>query len=366
MDVKSRRLTLGREAVLLIVALWTIQFVLVTVRQLLSTGEAADLELALRRALICIVGMVLFYAMGLVLVAARGSVALRVAIGLPLAAFGSVLHTVAYTLVFYLTMPLDATAFESLWSPVGLFANTIYWFWGYLAWAVIAIALAYNRELRERDRRLAETEALAHRAQLRALRYQINPHFLFNALNASSALVTAGENRRAEEMIANLADFLRASLATDPLDDIPLDAELDYARLYLEIEQVRFADRLALSFDVPDGLGRALVPSLILQPIFENAIKYGVSPAARLVTIHVSARQEKNRLLIEIVDDGACTTSGSGGTGVGLANVAQRLATRFGEAGSLTTPPPPGGGFVAKLTLPLRYAPTREQESVGA
>jgi two-component system, LytTR family, sensor kinase len=366
MGMTTRRLLLGREAVLLIAALWLLQFLLITTRQNISDGEAPGWENGLRRAAISLAGAGLFYVIGLALVAVRrGGVALRVALALPLAIAGAALHVIINNLVFFYTMPPNPE-FTLMLDPVSIFVSGTYWIWGYLSWAVIAIALAYSIELRDRDRQLAESEALAHRAQLRALRYQINPHFLFNALNATSALVTARETARAEEMLANLADFLRASLATDPLDDIPLGAELDYARLYLQIEQVRFSDRLRVEFDVPDRLRGAMVPSLILQPIFENAIKHAVSPATSLVTIRASAQADGDRLLIEVADDGTRASIGSAGTGVGLVNISQRLSARFGAAGSLTTCTAPAGGYVATLALPLRFAAAQRAEMVAA
>lgn len=365
MSMTTRRLLLGREAVLMIAALWLLQFLLITTRQNISDGEAPGWENGLRRAAISLAGAVLFYVIGMAVVAMRrGGVALRVALALPLAVAGAAIHVVINNLVFFYTMPFDPEYPEPGLDPVSIFVSGTYWIWGYLSWAVIAIALAYSIELRDRDRQLAESEALAHRAQLRALRYQINPHFLFNALNATSALVTARETARAEEMLANLADFLRASLATDPLDDIPLGAELDYARLYLQIEQVRFSDRLRVEFEVPDRLRGALVPSLILQPVFENAIKHAVSPATSMVTIRASARADGDRLLIEIADDGAQASAKSAGTGVGLVNIAQRLTARFGAAGALTTRTRPTGGHIATLALPLRFAATRPAELV--
>lgn len=356
MGMTTRRWLLGREATLIIAGLWTIQFLLVTVRQNIADGEAPGWEHALRRAAVSLVGAGLFYVMGVALVAVRrGGVALRVALAFPLAAACAAIHVIINSLAFVYATPFDAQV-DRMLDPINIFIWGIYWIWGYLCWAVIAIALAYSTELSDRDRQLAESEALARRAQLRALRYQINPHFLFNALNATSALVSAHETARAEEMLANLADFLRASLATDPLDDITLGAELDYARLYLQIEQVRFPDRLLVRFEVPDVLRDAMVPSLILQPIFENAIKHAVSPATSHVTIRASARQDGDRLLIEVADNGSRANARSAGNGVGLVNIAQRLAARFGTAGSLVTRTASAGGYVATLTLPLRRA----------
>ena len=359
MGVSKRRALLGREALLLILALWLLQLVLITTSQNLSEGQTPGVANFIRRAGVATAGCGLFYLMGLALVSIqRGGVALRVALALPLAAAGTAVHVIINNLVFLHTSSDPAAQQIRPFDPVSIFVSGTYWLWGYLSWAIIVIALAYSREVGDRDRRIVEVEALAQRAQLRALRYQVNPHFLFNALNATAALVTARENGRAEEMLANLADFLRASLETDPLDDIPLAAELDYARLYLEIEQVRFSDRLRVEFDLPDRLRGALVPSLILQPLFENAVKHAVSPATRPVTIRASVRRIDEVLQIEVADDGDRTGPGSPGMGVGLANIAQRLSARFGGSGSLLPSVAPGGGYVATVRLPLRFAAT--------
>ncbi len=357
MGRSKRSAVLGREAVLLIVALWLLQLVLITVGQNLSEGQTPGLANFVRRAGVAAAGCGLFYLMGLALVSVqRGGVALRVALAVPLAAAGTTAHVIINNLVFLHTSSDPLAKQIRPFDPVSIFVSGTYWLWGYLAWAIVVIALAYSRELGDRDRRIVEVEALAQRAQLRALRYQVNPHFLFNALNATAALVTARQNDRAEEMLANLADFLRASLETDPLDDIALGAELDYARLYLQIEQVRFSDRLRVQIDVPADLRGARVPSLILQPLFENAVKHAVSPATRLVTIRASARRTGDMLEVEVADDGSGQGAPATGMGVGLANIAQRLAARFGDAAGLVPSVAAGGGYVATLRLPLRFA----------
>lgn len=357
MAVSRRPAWLGREAVLLILALWMLQLVLITASQNMSEGQTPGVANFVRRAGVATVGCGIFYLMGLALVSVqRGGVALRVALALPLATVGTTVHVIVNNLVFLHTSADPLAKQIRPFDPVSIFVSGTYWLWGYLAWAIIVIALAYSRDVGDRDRRIVEVEALARRAQLRALRYQVNPHFLFNALNAAAALVTARENDRAEEMLANLADFLRASLETDPLDDIPLAAELDYAGLYLQIEQVRFSDRLRVEVDLPVELRSVLVPSLILQPLFENAVKHAVSPATRLVTIRASARAAGDRLEITVIDDGAGRHAPSTGMGVGLANIAQRLAARFGADGSLTAEAASRGGYVATVRLPLRFA----------
>ena len=351
---------LGYQAVVLIVVLWTLQFLVTTIRQNYFSGASAPGTDALsRRAIVCVGGGVLFYAIGIVLDRLQHrSFAVRATLAFPLAIIGAFLHAGVNALVFYVVYPMSPPPLLSeAFEPTELFVNIHYWIWGYLSWATIYLALSYSREVAERDRRLREFQALAHRAQLRALRYQVNPHFLFNALNAASSLVTGGHSERAEAVLANLSDFLRASLATDPLEDIPLWREIEYERLYLDIELVRYPDRLRVEIDLPDAVRNALVPSLILQPLIENAIKHAVSATSVPVTIRVMARAADGRLTLSVTDDGPpVKVSGSTG-GVGLANVRQRLTTKYPDAVAFAAGPRHPRGFGVELSLPLRLVP---------
>lgn len=230
------------------------------------------------------------------------------------------------------------------------------WFWTFffLSWAVMILALVYSSRVAAEQRMRSDAQALAHQAMMRSLRYQLNPHFLFNALNSTAALVSGGHAEAAEQMIGRLSAFLRAGLATDPLDSITLEAELAQQRLYLEIERVRFADRLAFRLDLPDGLRDVLVPSLILQPLVENSVKYGVAEASTLTTIHIAASEEDGRVRIEVRDDGRNHMETHAGTGVGMANVQQRLQAHFGDAASFSAGPTPPHGFASVLLFPIR------------
>jgi LytS/YehU family sensor histidine kinase len=197
-------------------------------------------------------------------------------------------------------------------------------------------------------------QAAAQSAELRALRYQVNPHFLFNTLNSLSSLIMTGKGDAAERMILNLATFFRTSLTGDPTEDVPLADEIQLQRLYLDIETVRFPERLIVAIDLPDDLRSACVPGLILQPLVENAVKYGVSRARRPVTIRISARTSAGRLQLVVEDDGEpIGNDGSEGTGVGLRNVRDRLMARYGAAGHSTWTARPEGGFVVTLDMPL-------------
>jgi two-component system, LytTR family, sensor kinase len=231
------------------------------------------------------------------------------------------------------------------------------WYFFFAAWASLYLAISSSGQLRRAERRAANAERAAQTAQLRALRYQVNPHFLFNTLNSLSSLVLARREEEAENMIVGLSTFFRASLSIDPTGDISLAEELKFQELYLDIEKVRFPNRLRVRFDVAEEVKGALVPPLILQPIVENAIKHGVARTPATVTLTISARDEDGLLRITIENDhgpprSAADADGSG-TGVGLANVRERLFARFGAESACEQESLPGGGFRVTIKMPL-------------
>jgi LytS/YehU family sensor histidine kinase len=231
---------------------------------------------------------------------------------------------------------------------------SVSWFFFFVAWSGLYVALSYATRVRQIERTASLYRAAAQSAQLRALRYQINPHFLFNTLNSLSTLILRKRNEEAEKMIMNLASFFRTSLTGDPTEDVTLAEEIRTQRLYLEIEQNRFPERLRVTIDIPPELEQALVPGFILQPIVENAIKYGVSRSIDPVTVAIRARAEGGELLISVVDDGCPSFEAPAGTGVGLKNVTDRLATHFDGAAAMIFGPRAEGGFRVDLKLPLR------------
>jgi LytS/YehU family sensor histidine kinase len=199
-----------------------------------------------------------------------------------------------------------------------------------------------------------EAQALAAESQNQMLRNQINPHFLFNTLNALSSLILQKDAERAERMVLSLSNFLRASLEQAPRDKITLAEEMTVLRQYLAIEQERFGDRLVLRETLPAGLRTALVPGLILQPLIENAVKYGVARTARPVTIEIAAEAQEERLVVSVRDDALPDMAEKPQTlGVGLENVRRRLEVLYGAAGGLTFGPRPDRGFAATIELPL-------------
>lgn len=236
---------------------------------------------------------------------------------------------------------------------------TVVWIFFFVAWSAFYLAMKAQAQVLDAQRRAVEAESAAKSAQVRALRYQVNPHFLFNTLNSLSSLIMARRADEAEEMILKLSKFFRSSLSLDPTADVTLTEEIALQRLYLDIERVRFPSRLTVEIGVPAHLESARVPALILQPLVENAVKYGVSSTRDTVTLTINAREAgPGRFVIEVTNTGNSRTTGQkvrkpDGTGVGIANVCDRLAARFGHAATCEFGALENGGYRVALTLPL-------------
>jgi two-component sensor histidine kinase len=231
--------------------------------------------------------------------------------------------------------------------------SLMYWFWFYVCWTTAYLALSYSIAVQEQERHAAELAIKAQEAQVRALRYQINPHFLFNTLNAIAALVRDAP-ARAEEMVVQLSEFFRRSLAINPTEDLTLAEEVEVQRLYLEIERTRFPDRMRFDVQLDDGSAEARVPALLLQPLVENAVKHGVARSEGPTCIRIGARVDGPVLEILVDNDAKSTGRAASGEKVGLRNVEDRLRSRFGDQASLTAAESDGGGFRNTLRLPLR------------
>ena len=258
--------------------------------------------------------------------------------------------------LFKLVYPLPEThSFAELFDYKLLIRGGIFWLAIFSLWGAVCLALLHDREARQRERRVAALQMEAHDAQVRALRYQVNPHFLYNTLSSISTLILEGRAEVAERMTMCLSAFFRASLAQDPFQDVRLADELELQRLYLQIEQMRFSDSLRVEYDVPKALEDALVPSLILQPLIENSIRHGLQEAGKLTTLSISARGANDRLVLEVADNGRGPGDGHG-TGVGLGNVRRRLATRFGNSCRFAAGARTEGGFQVRLEMPLQFA----------
>ena len=238
--------------------------------------------------------------------------------------------------------------------------STVTWFFFFAAWSGFYIAMLSQRQAHDAQRRAALAESAAQSAQVRALRYQINPHFLFNTLNSLSSLVMSSRANEAESMILKLSTFFRTSLSLDPTEDVNLAEEIRLQKLYLDIEMVRFPKRLKVEFDIPPNLETARLPALVLQPVIENAIKHAVSPTREKVILRIVAREAgPGRFTIEVSNSAKLPSAKAKrreppeGAGVGMVNVCQRLQARFGAAAKCEFGPLADGGYHVVMTMPL-------------
>ncbi len=243
-----------------------------------------------------------------------------------------------------------------LWSTlaIGLRSGGDYLFVIYWGIVVAHAAFRWRSELEHESLQRLELERSLTRAQLDALRAQLNPHFLFNALNSVVALISqdAGAARRT---VVRLAELLRGTLALTSEQRVPLDREIELARTYLDIEQVRFGDRVVVTWEVDEGTRKIEVPALVLQPLVENAIVHAVAPVSRTVHVGIHVRRDASALIVEVIDDGAGLDDArqSPGAGIGLANLRDRLSRLYGDAASVRLEQNAGHGCAATLRLPI-------------
>ncbi|MFK8022157.1 MAG: sensor histidine kinase [Pseudomonadales bacterium] len=225
-----------------------------------------------------------------------------------------------------------------------------------LSWSALYFGIKYAQLLQEERERGLKVSAMAHEAQLKMLRYQLNPHFLFNTLNAISTLILDKDNELANTMVTRLSHFLRYSLDNDPMQKISLADEMEALKLYLSIEKVRFEERLKLEIDLDEPSGRALIPSLLLQPIVENSIKYAIADSVDGGTIRIAGRVFAGDLLLELSDDGPGVDLQNerlqGGAGVGLVNTRERLEELYGSAQSFRLETTDPHGLTVHIRLP--------------
>ena len=236
------------------------------------------------------------------------------------------------------------------------------------AWSALYYAINFYLQIEQQADRMLRLEAQAASAQLDMLRYQLNPHFLFNTLNSISTLVLLKQTEPANAMLTRLSSFLRHTLITQPSGKVTLAQEIETLKLYLDIERMRFEDRLRTSFRVQHEAALACLPSLLLQPLVENAIKYAVSTQEEGAKISLVAQRIGDRLRIAVSDTGPglhqeeqwATARGAparGGarpvsTGVGLANIRNRLAQAYGEEHTFEIRTPTDGGFMVVIEIP--------------
>jgi signal transduction histidine kinase len=292
----------------------------------------------------------------------------RAAVPLHLAAAAALspLHSLAYTLATCWTpsAQLPEMAFGHLLFNLATkkcLTNVVTY------WVVLGLGhvLEYHRRFREREIRASQLEGQLASARLLALEMQLRPHFLFNALNAVSELIHTNP-RAADRMVVRLGDMLRATLDGGASGEVPLRRELEQLERYLDVERMRFSDRLEVAFDVdPESLD-APVPNLILQPLVENAIRHGIASRPGAGRVEVEAHRLNGALVVRVRDDGpGLAGAGAPADGVGLSNTRARLEQIYGAGASLDLRNAAGGGLEVTLTIPARTVAALEEGGNG-
>jgi two-component system, LytTR family, sensor kinase len=274
------------------------------------------------------------------------------------------LASVIFLLVHVLVFTLIATPFgwyshlTPFWNRYFLLIlnftpTNVMFYWGVV---VIEHALDYYQKLQERELRASQLEAQLAQSQLQVLKMQLHPHFLFNTLNAISALIRESPDE-AEEMVSRLGDLLRITLETAGLQEVPFKEELEFLKHYLDIEQTRFQDRLKVEMAIEPETLDALVPSMILQPLVENSVRHGIAPRPEGGCIRIKAWRDNSILRLDVEDDGpGLCDDMPRKERVGLTNTRARVRNLYGDEHDLTLRNAAGGGFVVSLTIPFRTA----------
>lgn len=238
--------------------------------------------------------------------------------------------------------------------------NTIAKMYIILSWSGLYFVIKYYQMLQDEKQKALTAVSMAHQSQLKMLRYQLNPHFLFNTLNAISTLILVEENKLANKMMSRLSDFLRFSLDNEPIKRITLEREIEVLMLYLDIEKVRFEERLQVNTWISDEASRALVPSMFLQPIIENSIKYAIARLETQGVIDIKAWVEIETLVVQVWDNGphpfnpldALEKDESKSGGVGLSNTRERLKALYGKQYSFNLSANDPTGCIVEIRIP--------------
>jgi two-component system LytT family sensor kinase len=341
-----------RPTIIVVMAFWIFWFLAQTTYNLIDApGDAV--KYALGRTLVAGSGVAVSLAIAAALRRLRSAqLSVRALAAIALTLVATIIHG-AITREIWMIFAPDQRSTSPLWVVVA--TDFLMRFWFFATQSAIILAQSYASDIRERDERIHALQALAHSAQLRALRNQLNPHFLFNALNSIAALISGKRPKEAETMTENLADFLRLTLSLDPQKLITLGDELRLQQLYLDIEKARFPDRLRVTVDVPESLRNALVPSLITQPLVENSIKYAVARSTEPVELRIAARTVGDSVELVIADSGGdARTAPHKGARLGLRNVGERIQMHYGDQGRFQAEAGAAGGYRNLIVVPLR------------
>lgn len=273
----------------------------------------------------------------------------------------SALHTAAWIAITLSMNPFDSTTSDSFWSrflsrlPGALASDLLV----YGAVVGTCYALDYYRKYREREFLASRLEAQLAQAQLDSLRMQLHPHFLFNTLNSIVGLVRDNKNSAAVNMLVGLSDLLRHALEHSAQHEVELREELNFIKLYLKIQEMRFSDRLQIEFDIDPATTKALVPNLLLQPLTENALRHGIGRSANSGLVGISSAITDDHLRLSVYDNGAGLPDDwqmKGSTGIGLANTAARLQQLYDDNHQFDIRNRDGGGVEVVILMPMRTA----------
>lgn len=348
-----------RAALAGILGFWAVWISLVTARAA-AMGWADQSGMFWRRIGMTMVGIALAWAIhrALRLLGPR-TIRHRAVAGFLFAVPATVIFAVLNSLIFYRWFPVPSSAADlARWDERAVIVTSIAdglvtWYFFFAAWVAFHLAVGLVAEVRAVERARAASDASRQSAELAMLRAQVDPHFLFNALNALASLVATGQSRPAGAMIRDLAAFFRTGLVADATADVTLADEIEHQRLYLAVERARFGERLDVAIDVPDALLGVRLPALLLQPLVENAVKYGLAASSAPVRIVIAARDDGSAVRLSVTNTRA---SGDGeaapsSTGIGLANVRARLASRYGDVAQLEAGPC-AEGWTSVVVLP--------------
>jgi two-component system LytT family sensor kinase len=273
----------------------------------------------------------------------------------------SALHSAAAVAITLTVKPWDNMGYPTTFWPrflsrmQGSFGGDLLIYGGIVG---VCYAIDYYRKYREREFAATQLEAQLAQAQLDSLRMQLQPHFLFNTLNGIVGLVRDNKNDAAVRMLVGLSDLLRHALEHSDRQEVQLREELNFIKLYLSIQQMRFPDRLQIDLDIDPATSKALVPNFVLQPLIENALRHGIGRSAGAGSIGISSRRENGSLLITVSDNGAGLPNHwqlKTNCGIGLANTAARLQQLYGENHRFDIHNRDGGGVEIEIVIPMRW-----------
>jgi two-component system, LytTR family, sensor kinase len=339
-----------RAGLLLIAVFWVGYLAHATAWTAMDSG-AVEWPLLQRRLVSIAIGVFCSTVAHIIVMRVNGTFPRRIAVTFGCTVVSWIAFCASNTFIFYMLQSVRPEV-----SPEDAFLTYLLQFsWIFATWMGAYVALMAVIDLQAERERAVLAKAQAQAAQLAMLRYQLNPHFLFNTLNSISSLVLDKRNVEAEKMLLRLSGFLRHAIDSDSIQKSTLGREANMQREYLGIEAARFGDKLRCHCDLPESLHDCLVPSLLLQPIVENAIKYAVAPANRQSHIWLGGREDNGRLILFVEDDGpGIDPNRARKEGVGWSNTRDRLATLYGEGAEMRIlKGSRGGGVLVELDMPL-------------